>query len=656
MFEPQNFAFALRGVRIILWLSLLIVLGAVLGASIWLPSWLRQQLTHWLQQQTQSQVSFSSWQLHSDFSLSLSQVKLTRQGSEILISKAHAQRQEAGLRLTLDQVEVSELNPWLQLASPQEQAQPQDLELSISQLRIQSWPPGGLIELSDLELQRSSEISLKKAQLKITRDQQCLLRGPIEGSHAQLELPSLKAFAPELKLLGLRPQESLPGGLGQSAKLAFTWRLEAAAQSATKLLFEDVKAQVFGLDVLARLSLQTQPTVEWQVSAEAPLVKSWLGDIKDGLAFETGEAAIDPDFYKHIPESGAVCLSADYHGSLAWQMQLTETPSGSEWSWQRERSDSDYGRLSSKLACSDLEAYLEMQEVVRLEAPSFELDGRIEQLFDFEYLFQLKGPELRLQLVPEDWGVVYELDAVTLKGRLTLVDCQWSELGAGFLDGRLENGHGLSSWREPEQTVKGYLEFTGLQLERWPTMNHSHALEGVLAGRARGHLDFEGLAEDVQSITGTGPLVLEEARYPFVTDLQDWADLLALPVPHVDGLRPAKATMHIEGGGFRVVHIDAPLYGINISGHWGFDGESLVRGRLLVRLQRIFLQRSPMLVLPAMMSGPVEVPVEFQGTLEEPEIRADLKWIEALKATSSPRDLLGRLWRGISGQGSPDEA
>ncbi|MDF1667458.1 MAG: hypothetical protein P1V97_37300, partial [Planctomycetota bacterium] len=139
-----------------------------------------------------------------------------------------------------------------------------------------------------------------------------------------------------------------------------------------------------------------------------------------------------------------------------------------------------------------------------------------------------------------------------------------------------------------------------------------------------------------------------DAHYTFLNGLGSWAKTFGLPLPHDQGVKAATGTLIWADGGFRIEDIEAPLVGVKIHGHWGFDKDDAVDALFKIEISRTYLRRSPLLILPAFMTGAMAFDVVGTGTLSEPLFQADLKLLDKLLGKGpGERGFIGRLLRGF---------
>jgi hypothetical protein len=271
--------------------------------------------------------------------------------------------------------------------------------------------------------------------------------------------------------------------------------------------------------------------------------------------------------------------------------------------------------------------------------------------------WQLNGalscPLLKLGLRTNEQSegrLVYSLKNGAVDFTLDPSELSWHKLSAEFLGGSLEKGEGRLCLSSKPLSYEGTVDYKDLRIEHWPTgvEGQDPGLSKILEGRAHGWFEYRGQLERPGSFAGDGSLTVEEANYTFLKDIREWAGTLALPLPHQQGVKEATGTLLLEDGGFRLEDISAPLVGVKINGHWGFDKNQQVDALFKVDVARTFLSRSPLLILPAFMSGSLDFEVIGKGTLTKPSFHPDLKIFDKLMGKGSGEEgFLGRLLRGF---------
>jgi hypothetical protein len=225
----------------------------------------------------------------------------------------------------------------------------------------------------------------------------------------------------------------------------------------------------------------------------------------------------------------------------------------------------------------------------------------------------------------------------------------WHDFSATFLGGRLLKGDGRVDLASPLRPYGGTIDYQDLSIEDWPTgpEGANPGLSQVLEGQATGWFEFQGDLRP-ESFTGEGQLTVEDPNYTFLKDIRERARSLSLPLPHQRGVKAATGMMILEDGGFRLEDISAPLVGVKIEGHWGFDKSQKVDSLFKIDVARTFLSKSPLLILPVFMTGSLDFEVKGSGTLSDPNFHADLKILDKLMGKGAGEEgFLPRLLRGF---------
>ncbi len=227
-----------------------------------------------------------------------------------------------------------------------------------------------------------------------------------------------------------------------------------------------------------------------------------------------------------------------------------------------------------------------------------------------------------------------------------LLDVDSEGLAWHRLAGRIHGGRFSSSGRlaRAAGTLGATLEWSGVRVEA-----AGGALATVLRGASSGALRFERESLADHALEARGSVALDEPVYLFVRSFAPALERYRLPPLRARGGGPVRAGVHLQRGEIVVEPISASLDGIEVEGSVRLDREGRLLGRLAVHVLPAYLARSPILAIPAALSGKVTLPVHIGGTPSAPDLRTDaLEILDGLIAGSrvgeAVKSALDGLW------------
>lgn len=518
-----------------------------------------------------------------------------------------------------------------------------DWELKLESM-ILDWPLEGFEEFPKIKVESvalsggSAGLKLEELTLECDEELSLSLVDDLGGS-GQLGL-ALSLQRPFLDRLSARYQS--PWRPVEDGELVLSGRFE----------FDEVGAQVHQAKVQwGALQAEGRGQARFEDSAFALRLKTELAPelvarLNEGL---TEDKRAKPEHLARLPES-PLSLSAQFSNLQSKNEGFFRI------SWDQSRfeanafTDKEFWPLqaSGEMSVADLCRFLDLSnDSVAFLGDAIRSHWTLWQDPEWRCEGVLTSPLFEIQVNPEASPTCFSFKDCSLKVALDDKELNWSEVKASFLGGQLDKGEGRLQLQSEKQTYEGTIDFKDLTVEDWPTGSED-GLSSILEGKGRGWFEYRGHLDDGDSFAGDGSLTVEDPHYKFLNDIRSWAKNFGLPLPHERGVKEATGTIIWTEGGFRIEDIEAPLVGVKIHGHWGFDREERVDALFKIEVSRTYLRRSPLLILPAFMTGAMGFDVVGTGTLSEPVFQADLKILDKLLGKGPGESgFIGRLLKGF---------
>jgi hypothetical protein len=191
----------------------------------------------------------------------------------------------------------------------------------------------------------------------------------------------------------------------------------------------------------------------------------------------------------------------------------------------------------------------------------------------------------------------------------------WNDVRARVGEGELSSS-GVVTRASETRALLARAELEDIALEDLP-----FGLARWVTGRAAG-------AVRVRSVNGSrrawGRIELEEAFFPVLARTRPMLASYGLEPPHPRANGPAELTTIYAEGAFSVQLHRASVPGCSATGAVRIGPDRALDGHATVTLDGEYLGTSPILVLPAVLTETLTVPVRIGGTLGEPRVTADL--------------------------------
>jgi len=462
-------------------------------------------------------------------------------------------------------------------------------------IRLPSAEGGGLL-LQDIDIRgilgalilgRELQVQIRRADGRITqiRSWASLERRPRWSLAARILVKSSLIEAPQAELLIICDEVQLHRSGAAISLLACAGLVRLPRdQGSLRFRFRGAPLQERLAEGQLELFLGTEEPLARALGGEALRLRGRLSVLADSLAFRGGQLRWP---------GGELELSAEVErakGSQASDTWLGPTRLG----------------LRGQLACS-------------FGCVSGELEFR-GQGARRSLIGQLTSPGLSLEpLGGGTWGIASLTAAIEIGPSFL----EWRDLKSALVSGGELKSHGSLERVGGLWDLESQLELSDIDLDALPPSAAGARLGGTLGGLARAQLVLGGVLGDVQSFSGKGALNIAAPQYRFLRQLAPRAQALGLPMPHEGGRGEARARIQLRGGRLELAAIEAPLVGMGFGGSWGFDRRGAVSGMILVRIEKLALRRRAMLVLPALLTGPLEFRLRAGGSLAAPTLRID---------------------------------
>jgi hypothetical protein len=143
----------------------------------------------------------------------------------------------------------------------------------------------------------------------------------------------------------------------------------------------------------------------------------------------------------------------------------------------------------------------------------------------------------------------------------------------------------------------------------------------VVMGRLSATLRLEG---PIKTPVGGGRAVLEDAFYPVLVKTREALGKYGLEPPHPRADGPATADLVVDAGGIALKTLRASVPGCVATGDVRVARDGRLDGSISVVVDEEYLGSSAVLVIPAVLTERLTIPVRIVGTVREPKIDADL--------------------------------
>ena len=229
---------------------------------------------------------------------------------------------------------------------------------------------------------------------------------------------------------------------------------------------------------------------------------------------------------------------------------------------------------------------------------------------------EAKTPMIRFGgecFVIDSLGVDARVDA-----RLVQIERLHLERGGGSLDASGE-------WRLDRPSARAQLRWRGLEIDDLPLdPRGAKRVRAYVTGRSEGRLELHWLGRGLGGLSAQGRVELEQAAYPFLYAFESTLRRLGLPEPRIAGTTPAHVELSFDGEHLRLMKLRGAVRGCALEGEVRIARTGALDGALHATVPASYLERSPLLVLPARLTGDLRVPVSVGGTIDEPRFEPDV--------------------------------
>jgi len=482
---------------------------------------------------------------------------------------------------------------------------------------------------------------------------------PLEGVEVEIDLsfdaidPATAAFEGTVQVTAFRIEGVAPWSVDLKAQLCLTpgeWRLE------------HVSGTLAGVSLAGRLA-GVPGAIHGVKGLQSHLEFSGLdGGLIVDCARRVGRSPV-----LGLPESGALFDNLRVGGSLDLDPDgrlrgRVEVQSRSSCLFIDLNFDDEVGFTGTRATARI--AVAEFQEMVQGFFPGpAKIDGELHGEFRVEGMpsrIRVQGRFFspRLHLGPSSSMPALDLDEVSLEFRILDSTLVLEGLKAGVLGGsirgsfRSARGPNVATNHKPHELE---LEILNLRTEILPTSpSGDRGLAGIISGALSGKLRITGHLTRLGSLVGGGELSVDDPQYRGVRSIATTLAKYGLPPLSIRGKGSARARIVVETGvTFEDVQID--LKEARVRGRVRIDLDRTVDGRLEALVEKDYLVTSPMLALPASLSGGLTIPIEVRGDISDPQINVDFtsalgSYVEGTRIGSTLRGAFETMWSAFEGQ------
>jgi len=330
-----------------------------------------------------------------------------------------------------------------------------------------------------------------------------------------------------------------------------------------------------------------------------------------------GELTIEPDFTRRLDATVATPTS-----SLAANLRLSA------------QDDLAGSKVAGTLSFADaIEARILAGRLLPRPEGAAALDLAVSgTLADWKLAGPCKAPRLVVEpLTVTDATAIID---VSLRG------VRWSGFEATLAGGRLQ---GSGSVERGEHASE--LRAAGVRVEELPLGE-----EPLLRGLATAELTLRGSGDSLGALEGSGALEVLEPEYPFLRRASASLATFGLPPLPTKGAAPLRAQVALAKGLLRIQEIAGRVEGMAFSGSLALAASGELSGRIEAHLEDRYLANSVLLVLPAIFTGRITIPLIISGTASAPRYEADLVGtLGKLVSKNSVTGALGGIVDGLLG-------